>query len=76
MERQVRLVAGSIAVAGVVASTKLPKAKWLAAGIGGGLTFSAVTNTCGMARVLGFLPYNRRAGAFDPDTAISALRTT
>jgi len=75
MERQVRLVAGSLVVGGVLASVAVPKAKWLAAGIGGGLVFSAVTNTCGMARVLGLLPYNRRAPGFDADAAISALRS-
>ncbi len=61
MERQVRLVAGSLALAGVLASTRIPKAKWLAGFIGSGLTFSAVTNTCGMAMVLAKLPYNRAA---------------
>jgi len=62
MDRQVRLVAGSLAVAGVLASVAVPKAKWVAAGIGAGLTFSAVTNTCAMASVLGKLPYNRTDG--------------
>jgi hypothetical protein len=27
--------------------------------VGGGLLFSAVTNTCGMAKMLGMLPYNK-----------------
>ncbi len=59
MERQVRLVAGSLALAGVVASTVLPRAKWLAGGVAAGLTFSAISNTCTMGTVLGKLPYNR-----------------
>ena len=59
MDRQVRLTAGSIALASVLASALVPKAKWLAAGVGGGLVFSAVTNTCATANMLGKLPYNQ-----------------
>ena len=59
MDRQVRLVAGSLVLAGVLASVAVPKAKWLSAGIGAGLLFSAVTDTCAMAGMLAKLPYNR-----------------
>lgn len=59
MDRQVRLVAGSIVLAGLLASTVVPKAKWLAGGVGAGLTFSALSNTCAMGTMLGKLPYNR-----------------
>ncbi len=59
MDRQVRLVAGSLTLAGVVASLALPRAKWLAGMVGGGLAFSAITNTCAMGEVLAKLPYNR-----------------
>lgn len=59
MDRQVRFVAGSIALTGILASTVFPKAKWLAGGVASGLVFSAVTNTCAMASMLGKLPYNR-----------------
>jgi len=59
MDRQVRLAAGSLALAGILASVALPKAKWIAGGVAGGLVFSAVSNTCAMATVLGKLPYNR-----------------
>lgn len=62
MDRQVRLVAGSMAVAGLLASVAVPKMKWLAGGVGAGLAFSAVTNTCAMAAVLGKLPYNQADG--------------
>ena len=55
LERQVRLVAGSI----VLGSLAVPQLKWLAAGIGGGLTFAAVSNTCAMGMMLAKLPYNR-----------------
>jgi rhodanese-related sulfurtransferase len=59
MERQVRLAAGSLVVAGLALGTRFPRARWLSAAIGGGLVFSAVSDTCGMAAVLGKLPYNR-----------------
>ena len=59
MERQVRLSAGSLVLAGVLASVFVPKAKWLAAGVAGGLVFSSVTNTCAMGDVLAKLPYNQ-----------------
>ncbi len=60
MERQVRGVAGGLVLAGALGGllVALPLG-WLAAGVGGGLLFSAVTNTCGMARVLAMLPYNK-----------------
>lgn len=43
----------------IVASVRRPAARFLAGAVGGGLVFSAVTNTCGMAAVLARLPYNR-----------------
>lgn len=72
LERQVRLVAGSIVLTSIVGSVAVPKLKWVAAGIGGGLTFAAVSNTCAMADVLSRLPYNRRSGP-DPDALIAML---
>ncbi|MFF3956907.1 rhodanese-like domain-containing protein [Streptomyces sp. NPDC001890] len=68
MERQVRLAAGSLVVAGLLAGARFPAARWISAGIGSGLVFSAVTNTCGMAAALSKLPYNRAprsAGSLD-----------
>ncbi|GAA3093937.1 rhodanese-like domain-containing protein [Streptomyces rectiviolaceus] len=73
MERQVRLAAGSLVVLGLAAGTRYRPARWLAAGIGAGLVFSAVTNTCGMAAVLARLPHNRpRAG--DLSATLEALQ--
>jgi rhodanese-related sulfurtransferase len=63
LERQVRLVAGSIVVSSVLGSVAIPKLKWVAAAIGGGLTFAAVTNSCAMATALSKLPYNRGEAA-------------
>lgn len=59
MDRQVRLVAGSLALVSVLASLFVPKAKWIAGGVGAGLAYSAASNTCAMAAVLAKLPYNR-----------------
>jgi rhodanese-related sulfurtransferase len=59
LERQVRLVAGSIVLGGVLASTRFPAAKWLSAAIGGGLAFAALSNTCMLGSLLARLPYNR-----------------
>ncbi|WP_051779747.1 rhodanese-like domain-containing protein [Streptomyces sp. NRRL S-241] len=69
MERQVRLTAGSLVLLGLALGLLLhPAFSLLAAAIGGGLVFSAVTNTCGMALVLSRLPFNRR-GAESPSGA-------
>jgi rhodanese-related sulfurtransferase len=72
LERQVRLVAGSIVLTSVLGSAAVPKLKWLAAAIGAGLTFAAVSNTCAMGTALSKLPYNR-AGAYDPSQVVSQL---
>ncbi|MGB3186468.1 MAG: rhodanese-like domain-containing protein [Ornithinimicrobium sp.] len=72
LERQVRLVAGSIVLSSIVTSTMLPHAKWLAAGIGGGLSFAALTNSCLMGTMLAKLPYNRAADP-DPRQLVAAL---
>lgn len=72
LERQVRLVAGSLALTGVLASTRVPAAKWVAGFIGGGLTFAALTNTCAMGNVLSRLPYNR-SGTIDVAASVDAL---
>lgn len=72
MERQVRLVAGLLVLAGVVASTVVEPLKWIAGFVGAGLTFAAVTNTCAMSRVLGLLPHNRTSRT-DPRKLLDAL---
>lgn len=73
LERQVRLVAGSVVLTSIVGSIAVPRLKWLAAAIGAGLTFAAATDTCAMATGLAKLPYNRGADP-DADSIISALR--
>ncbi|CRZ13582.1 rhodanese-like domain-containing protein [Mycolicibacterium neworleansense] len=59
LERQVRLVAGSIVLSSVLGSIAAPKLKWVAGAIGAGLTTAALTNTCAMGMMLAKLPYNR-----------------
>lgn len=61
LERQVRMVAGSIVLTSVLGSIAVPKLKWVAGAIGGGLTFAALSNTCAMGMMLAKLPYNRGA---------------
>ncbi|MGX1881599.1 rhodanese-like domain-containing protein [Streptomyces sp. NPDC055287] len=59
MERQVRFAAGALVLAGLLTGQRRPAARWLSAGVAGGLVFSALTDTCGMARVLAKLPHNQ-----------------
>ena len=61
LDRQVRLVAGSIVLTSILRRVAAPKLKWVAAAIGGGLSIAALTNTCAMGTALSKLPYNRGA---------------
>jgi rhodanese-related sulfurtransferase len=72
LERQVRLVAGSVVLASILGSIAVPRLKWLAAGIGGGLAAAALTNTCAMGMLLSRLPYNRGATC-DARTIVAQL---
>jgi hypothetical protein len=56
------------------ACVAVPRLKWLAAAIGAGLTYAAVSNTCAMATALLKLPYNRGA-ASDAKTVLAQLDT-
>lgn len=59
MERQVRLIAGSLVTGSIATSLFAPKARFLAGAVGAGLTIAALTDTCAMSRLLSTLPYNR-----------------
>jgi rhodanese-related sulfurtransferase len=60
LERQVRLAAGMMAVAGVALGALVhPAGYGLAAFVGLGLAFAAVTDTCGMSMLLARAPWNR-----------------
>ena len=72
LERQVRMTAGSLVLAGVLGSKFLsPKLGLLAGGIGAGLTLSAATNSCAMGQMLSKMPWNRSA---NEPTAHQALQ--
>ncbi|GGC79982.1 sulfurtransferase [Tersicoccus solisilvae] len=71
MDRQVRMAAGSLVLAGLVGGRFLsPKLRTVAGVIGGGLAFSAASNTCAMGQVLAKMPWNRSA---QEPTAASAI---
>ncbi|WP_329241765.1 rhodanese-like domain-containing protein [Streptomyces sp. NBC_01478] len=74
MERQVRFTAGMVVLLGLLLGLLVhPAFQLLAAAIAGGLVYSALTNTCGMAGVLGKLPHNRPR-ATDLEATLAALR--
>ncbi|WP_369031063.1 rhodanese-like domain-containing protein [Streptomyces adonidis] len=72
MERQVRFTAGTIVLAGLGLGLLHPAWQLLSAGVAGGLVFSAVSNTCGMAYLLARLPHNLPRPA-DLDATLTAL---
>lgn len=58
--RQVRLIAGVLVLAGVALGWFVHPAFYgLAAFVGAGLTFSGLTDFCGMALILARMPWNR-----------------
>jgi rhodanese-related sulfurtransferase len=62
--RQVQITAGALVVIGVLGGAFV--APWLyglAGFVGAGLVFAGVTGTCGMARLLRLMPWNRAAVA-------------
>jgi rhodanese-related sulfurtransferase len=60
LERQVRTVAGTMILAGVVLGwTVHPYWYVLSAWVGVGLVFSGITNTCPMGNLLARMPWNR-----------------
>lgn len=59
LERQVRFTAGSLVLTGVIGWALLsPWFLLLSAGVGSGLMFSAVTDTCAMGMLLAKMPWN------------------
>jgi glyoxylase-like metal-dependent hydrolase (beta-lactamase superfamily II) len=63
LERQVRIAAGFLAGAGgALAIAVSPWFGVVPAFVGAGLVFAGITDRCGMAMLLGKLPYNRRRG--------------
>ncbi|GAB7028754.1 rhodanese-like domain-containing protein [Streptomyces sp. NPDC021749] len=74
MERQVRFTAGALVLLGLALGLLVhPACQLLSAAIAGGLVFSALTDTCGMAAVLGKMPPNRPRTT-DLGATLAALR--
>lgn len=74
LERQVRMAAGSLVLAGLVGGKLVsPKVSMLAGAIGAGLSFSAATNTCAMGNVLSRMPWNKSASEPTGRAAIEQL---
>ena len=73
LERQVRLVAGSLVLASLAAAVRTPKAGLLAGSVAAGLTLSALTDSCMMGRALSVLPYNRGPNDRSPEEVLDQL---
>ena len=60
MDRQVRMVAGSLVLAGFVGSRVVSRpVGYLSAAVGAGLTWSALSDSCAMASALSKMPWNK-----------------
>ncbi|MBD0273936.1 MAG: rhodanese family protein [Acetobacteraceae bacterium] len=67
--RQVQIAAGSLVLLGAVLGAAVaPAFHALSAFVGAGLVFAGVTGTCGLARLLRLMPWNR-AAVSQPATA-------
>ena len=62
--RQVQIVAGSLVLIGAVLGFFVaPGFYALSAFVGAGLLFAGISGFCGMAKLLGLMPWNRQARA-------------
>ncbi|MDX2560740.1 rhodanese-like domain-containing protein [Streptomyces sp. TX20-6-3] len=75
MERQVRLVAGSVVLTTGLVGVLVPGVHLIGTAIGAGLTFAALSNSCMMGVLLSKLPYNRGPRP-DIRSVIAELRST
>lgn len=75
MERQVRLVAGSLVLVTGLVGVFVPGAHLIGTAVGAGLTYAALSNTCAMGVLLSKLPYNRGPRT-DIRTVLAELRNT
>lgn len=71
LERQVRMVAGTIVALGAAAALFVnPAAAVIPLLVGSGLVFAGATDTCAMGMMLARLPYNRGAAACDTEVIV------
>ncbi len=74
LERQVRMAAGSLVIAGLAGGKFLsPRVRTLTGVIGAGLTFSAVTNTCAMGKALSVMPWNKTGAEPTRESVLAQL---
>jgi glyoxylase-like metal-dependent hydrolase (beta-lactamase superfamily II) len=67
LERQVRVVAGSLVLVGAILSLLVDRAfVGIPIFVGSGLVFSGITDWCGMGLLLARMPWNRRSGGITP----------
>lgn len=65
--RQVQIAAGSLVLIGAVLGALVNPGFYVVSGfVGAGLLFAGITGFCGMARVLGVMPWNRRVQTLSP----------
>lgn len=63
LERQVRIAAGGLVLAGVLLGWQLHGGFFALSGfVGAGLMFAGITDWCGMAMLLAKMPWNQRSG--------------
>ena len=71
LERQVRIVAGTIVALGSVAALTIsPVWAFLPMAIGTGLVVAGLSDTCAMGMLLARLPYNRAAASCDTESIV------
>ena len=69
LERQMRLVAGLLVLAGILLGFLVNQAWFGLAGfVGVGLVFAGTTNYCAMVHLLALLPWNRRGSSMECST--------
>jgi len=60
MERQVRIAAGSLVILSLVLGRYIAADfLWIGAFVGLGLVYAGISNTCGMAKILSLMPWNK-----------------
>lgn len=73
LERQVRLVAGGLVLAGGLGDLAVPGLRWLSTAVGAGLVTAALTDTCAMGSLLRRLPINRGPRSCDIDAVVAQM---
>lgn len=77
MDRQVRMAAGSLVLTGFLGGKLVsPAIGYLAGAVGAGLTYSALSDSCAMAKALDKMPWNRDVPAPSIDDVFAAMPTT